>query len=232
MWGRSYPAATKAAWPSGLGKGLQSPVQRFDSARRLQQCRVDPTQRKGLPPSASRCDYASMPRPTSRIGTERDLEAARAVLAAAYGEYEPAFSPETWKRYLADILDLEGRAAESELIVAELDGRLVGCVSYFPPGAKASYPSDAFSEHWPPDWAAFRLLAVDPSARGSGVGRHLTDVCIERARSAKAPVLGLHTTEPMMVARAMYERMGFERAPQYDFRPGPEVLVEAYRLVL
>jgi hypothetical protein len=26
---------TLAAWPSGLGKGLQSPVQRFDSARRL-----------------------------------------------------------------------------------------------------------------------------------------------------------------------------------------------------
>ena len=24
-----------AAWPSGLGKGLQSPAQRFDSARRL-----------------------------------------------------------------------------------------------------------------------------------------------------------------------------------------------------
>ena len=26
----------RAAWPSGLGKGLQSPVQRFDSARRLE----------------------------------------------------------------------------------------------------------------------------------------------------------------------------------------------------
>ena len=25
-----------AAWPSGLGRGLQSPVRRFDSARRLQ----------------------------------------------------------------------------------------------------------------------------------------------------------------------------------------------------
>ena len=24
-----------AAWPSGLGRGLQSPVRRFDSARRL-----------------------------------------------------------------------------------------------------------------------------------------------------------------------------------------------------
>ena len=32
-----YPAAegVTAAWPSGLGRGLQSPAQRFDSARRL-----------------------------------------------------------------------------------------------------------------------------------------------------------------------------------------------------
>ena len=28
--------ALSAAWPSGLGKGLQSPVHRFDSGRRLQ----------------------------------------------------------------------------------------------------------------------------------------------------------------------------------------------------
>jgi hypothetical protein len=26
-----------AAWPSGLGRGLQSPVRRFDSARRLKE---------------------------------------------------------------------------------------------------------------------------------------------------------------------------------------------------
>lgn len=102
---------------------------------------------------------------------EEDLEAARSVLAAAYAEYEPAFPPANWTRYLADIIDLEGLSGESELIVAELDGRIVGCVSYFPPGAKASYPSDAFAEHWPSDWAAFRLLAVDLEARGSEVGR-------------------------------------------------------------
>ena len=37
--GRSLDVWTShalAAWPSGLGKGLQSPAQRFDSARRLQ----------------------------------------------------------------------------------------------------------------------------------------------------------------------------------------------------
>ena len=169
---------------------------------------------------------------TIRVAREQDVEAARSILGKAYGEYESFFPAENWVPYLADILDLEGRAEASELMVAELDGELVACVSYFPPGAKMSYPSDSFSEHWPVEWSAFRLLAVDPSARGKGVGRLLTEACIERARTEGAPALGLHTTQPMAVARAMYERMGFERAPRFDFRPGPEVLVEAYRLLL
>lgn len=183
-------------------------------------------------PSSTGWDDCSMSTVTSRDARAEDVETARSVLGVAYAEYESAFPPANWTRYLADILDLEGRAAESQLLVAELEGRLVGCVSYFAPGAKASYPSDAFSEHWPSDWAAFRLLAVDPAVRGAGVGRHLTEACIERARRSSAPAVGLHTTAPMKVARAMYERMGFERAPRYDFRPGPEVLVEAYRLLL
>ena len=167
-----------------------------------------------------------------RLAGETDIEQAREVLRAAYSEYEASFPAANWAPYLADILDLEGRAHESELIVADIGGKVVGCVSYFPPGSKASYPTDAVSEHWPGDWSAFRLLAVDPSARGGGVGRELTFACIERARAQGAPAVGLHTTAPMSVARAMYERMGFERAPQYDFRPGPTVLVEAYRLLL
>lgn len=167
-----------------------------------------------------------------RLADEGDLDPAREVLRAAYAEYESSFPAANWAPYLADILDLEGRADASELLVAERKGSIVGCVSYFPPGAKASYPSDSFSEHWPAEWAAFRLLAVDPAARKGGVGRLLTDACIERAREQRAPALGLHTTEPMAIARSMYERMGFERASRYDFRPGPTVLVEAYRILL
>jgi GNAT superfamily N-acetyltransferase len=167
-----------------------------------------------------------------RVATEGDYEQARTVLEHAYSEYESAFPVENWRPYLKDILDLEGRAEASELLVAEREGKIVACVSYFPPGAKASYPTDAFSEPWPQDWSAFRLLAVHPSARGTGVGRLLTDACIERARAQGAPTIGLHTTAPMSIARAMYERMGFERSPRFDFRPGPEVLVEAYELEL
>ncbi|MEA2433276.1 MAG: hypothetical protein QOG54_733 [Actinomycetota bacterium] len=167
-----------------------------------------------------------------RVAAETDFDPARRVLRAAYAGYESSFPEANWVPYLKDILDLEGRADASELLVAEMDGEIVGCVSYFPPGSKASYPSDAFSERWPSDWAAFRLLSVDPQIGGRGIGRQLTEACIERARQGGSPALGLHTTAPMAIARGMYERMGFKRAPQYDFRPGPTVLVEAYRLSL
>lgn len=167
-----------------------------------------------------------------RTAEDADLEPARRVLREAYGEYASAFPEESWLAYLQDILDLEARASASDLLIAELDGEVVACVSYYPPGAEVSYPSDSFSLHWPGEWASFRLLAVDPSARGSGVGRALTEACLERARSQGAVAVGLHTTVPMALARAMYERMGFVRSPRYDFRPTDDLLVEAYALEL
>ena len=167
-----------------------------------------------------------------RLAKDADVQRARSILREAYAQYEADMPAENWTRYQADILDLEGRADASELLVAEMFEEVVACVSYYPPGAEVAYPSPTFSETWPKEWAAFRLLAVHPTARHLGVGRLLTEACIERAESAGAPAVALHTTAPMKVAREMYERMGFERVPQYDFQPSPEVLVEAYRLLL
>lgn len=167
-----------------------------------------------------------------RTARADETERLRELLAAAYDQYADAFPHENWVRYRADILDVESRAGISETLVVEHDGAVVGCVSYYPPGAETSYPSESYSEHWPPEWAAIRLLAVDPAARGAGIGRTLTDACIARARQDGAPFVGLHTTKEMAVARAMYERMGFERAPRYDFQPGPQIYVEAYELKL
>ncbi len=56
--------------------------------------------------------------------------------------------------------------------------------------------------------------------------------CIRRARSLGATCLNLHTTDMMQVAKQMYERMGFVRAPELDFYPDPNVIVKAYRLDL
>ena len=53
------------------------------------------------------------------------------------------------------------------------------------------------------------MLVVDPAARGAGVGRALTDACINGARRDGSDVIALHTSPIMTVALPMYLRMGF-----------------------
>ena len=168
-----------------------------------------------------------------------ELDAVSAVLSASYEEYLPAagsgLSAEerrAWDGYRADIADVASRAPYSDQVIAEVDGTILGAVTFYGPGREALYPNEAAAQHWPPEWASFRLLGVLPEARGRGVGRILTDECIRRARDIGAPVLALHTTVLMAVARNMYVKMGWKRAPEYDFFPMPDFTVEAYTLDL
>jgi predicted N-acetyltransferase YhbS len=154
---------------------------------------------------------------------ENELEAVSAVNRAAYTEYRAYLAPERIERYLTNAGDVWSRIDVSVLLVALLDGKVVGSVTYFPPGPSAE------AQHWPAGWAGLRLLAVDPAARGLGIGRKLMEAIIERARSEGAPAIGLHTTEMMAIARAMYERMGFVRVAELDFRGSGGGGAMAYR---
>jgi len=135
----------------------------------------------------------------------------------------PAFN---WEAYLKNIKDVQSRLKVSELIVAEMEGRLVGTVTLF---LKASGSS---REEWPEGWASVRLLAVHPDYRRRGIGRALMEECIRRARKAGIRTIGLHTSKLMDAARRMYEMMGFKRAPELDIHPAPGVVIMAYRLDL
>ena len=161
-----------------------------------------------------------------------DRRAIRAVLLAAYREYATVLPPAAFGPYLADILDLDARdgAPGGRLLVAEHDRRVVGTVTFY---------EDAAAEGlgWPPGWAGLRALGVDPAARRLGAGRALMDACLERAQAARAPVLCLHTAAFMTAALAIYEAMGFQRAPAFDFDvpaggTAPPVGILAYRLDL
>jgi predicted N-acetyltransferase YhbS len=139
-----------------------------------------------------------------------DHHRSRGVLRAAYQEYAAALPPAVYRRYLRDILDLDARARTGRLLVAEHAGRIVGTVTFY---------GDAAAEGvgWPSGWAGLRALGVDPTMRGLGIGRTLMRTCLDRARAAGAAVLCLHTAEFMTGAIAMYEAMGFRRAPSFDF---------------
>jgi GNAT superfamily N-acetyltransferase len=161
------------------------------------------------------------------VRTEAEVEAAGRVTVAANAEFAPAgpddpFAP-SWARYLTSMADAAGRATGgATLLVAVEDGRVVGTVTLY---------LSATSEQWRPDDAMFRFLAVDPAARGRGVGRALFQACLDRARAAGKRRMALHTTEWMATARAMYERAGFQREPEGDARlPGVTIIAYAAEL--
>jgi GNAT superfamily N-acetyltransferase len=143
----------------------------------------------------------------------------------------PGFpTPEEQPRYyemLANIGDFTQKK-DARVLVAVHGKVLVGGVVYF--GDMARYGSGGTATSVT-HASGIRLLGVRPSARGLGVGRALTEACIDLAREKHHARVVLHTTEAMRVAWGMYERLGFERALDLDFMQG-ELPVFGFSLVL
>lgn len=85
--------------------------------------------------------------------------------------------------------------AREDVWVAELDGQIVGSVFLMK-------SEDA-------QVAKLRLLYVEPSVRGLGVGSRLVKRCIERARELGYAKLTLWTNDILVSARKIYQATGF-----------------------
>jgi ribosomal protein S18 acetylase RimI-like enzyme len=83
-----------------------------------------------------------------------------------------------------------------------------------------------------PQEAEVRGVAVAPQAQGHGVGRALMLEVIDRARAAGARRLLLSTQSAMTAAQAMYASLGFERLPDLDWTPLPDLTLLVFGLAL
>lgn len=139
------------------------------------------------------------------------------LMVRVYSGLEGFPKPEEQPRYydmLANIGALTERP-ETELLAAvsgegDIAGAVVffGDMQYYGSGGTATQEKNA---------AGFRLLAVDPAARGQGVGKLLTLECIRKAREKSVGCMVIHTTNAMQTAWKMYEGLGFQRAEDLDF---------------
>jgi GNAT superfamily N-acetyltransferase len=117
----------------------------------------------------------------------------------------------------------------TELLVAISPGKkIAGVVVYF---NDMQYYGSGGTATLEKNASGFRLLAVDHSARGQGIGKLLTTECIRKAREKQHHHMVIHTTMAMQTAWRMYEQLGFKRAEDLDFMQG-ELPVFGFRLAL
>lgn len=130
--------------------------------------------------------------------------------------------------YRAELVDVARRAAEALVLVAAggETSEILGSITYVPG------PESPYAEFDDADEAGIRMLVVAPAAQRQGIGKRLVQACVNQAWSAGKARLSLHTTPTMVGAQRLYERMGFRRTEERDWRPEPGVDLLGYVLEL
>jgi ribosomal protein S18 acetylase RimI-like enzyme len=154
---------------------------------------------------------------TVRPARRGELAAVGELTVAAYRTIDAA--PPFYERVLRDTA---ARAGDAELLVATDEaGALLGTVTFCLAGTP-------FAEISRPGEAEFRMLATDPAAQGRGVGRALVRAVLSRAAELDIRRVVLCSSTVMRRAQELYLRLGFQRLPERDWNPVPEVRLLAF----
>lgn len=140
-----------------------------------------------------------------RRATDGDAEAVIALWTEAYFSEGEGGRDKPYSR--SDFN--ETAAAAAHLLVAELDGTVVGVVALLAPDEPARAVADDGE-------AELTRLVVSAAARRRGIGRALATRCSELARSEGWPAIALWSRPYQRAGHRLYESLGYGRRPERD----------------
>lgn len=162
---------------------------------------------------------------TFRYGTSDDIEQIMKVTLNAYMQFRNVISDENarvWEESLGNEITYKELFLIARCFVSEYKGKIVGSAFLIPHGN----PYKWFQS----DYTYIRLVAVHPDCEGKGIGKQLTQLCIDTARSAGEKTIALHTSEFQNAARHIYESMGFTKLMDLELMYGKQYYLYTLRL--
>jgi GNAT superfamily N-acetyltransferase len=163
-----------------------------------------------------------------REALEDELQTIREQRINAYEEHAQYIPEGHWHSLKQSIMSDADTQNGVKRFVAEIDGEIVGSVALFPAKTDAY---KGFVEML--DYPEIRMLAVSLQSRNKGIASALIHECIRHTKSNGSKYIGLHTADFMKSAMKLYEQIGFERIPEFDFQPADDgIIVKAFRLLI
>jgi len=187
-----------------LSEGERS---RLDAAMTMIQCLLS------RPPRKDETGYALRTLRPGDIGWVAHRHGVLYASEYGYDERFEALVAEIAARFVQNF-DVERERCR----IAERSGEILGCVFLVSKSRTV---------------AKLRLLLVEPSARGLGLGGRLVDECIAFARHAGYRKIVLWTQSELLGARRIYEQRGFRRVAEEAHRSfGRDLVAETWTLRL
>jgi GNAT superfamily N-acetyltransferase len=128
-----------------------------------------------------------------RTASVADAAAISALLSESFAEFKAMYTPAGFAATVLPESGIRARLQEGPIWVAEATSSLIGTV-----GVKIR-----------PEAIMVRGMAVNPSARGLGIGMRLLGQAERFARDSGSRLLELYTTAFLIQAIQLYQKAGF-----------------------
>ncbi len=147
-----------------------------------------------------------------RQANSSDFDKLKSLGIESYSEFSKVLTTENWNKmnsFLENNDNLSKLINQSAVFVCEKDTDIIGMIYLVPSGN----PTELFQENW----SYIRFLGVNTKFRGNGIGKKLTDLCMEYAKETNERYIALHTSEFMDSARTIYEKKGFRKTKEIEY---------------